>query len=52
MEAAKPDDSVEQRLQNLDPLISWTQALSQNLRLFRKSGYDKVVLSQLQAESA
>lgn len=47
MDAAKPNDSVEQRLKNLDPLISWAQALSQNLRLFRKTGYDKAALSKL-----
>ena len=35
MAAAKPGDSVDQRLRNLDPLMSWTQAFSQNLRLFR-----------------
>lgn len=51
MEAAKPGDSVDQRLKNLDPLISWTQALSQNLRLFRKTGYDKDALSKLRVNA-
>lgn len=51
MEAAKPGDSVDQRLNNLDPFISWAQALSQNLRLFRRKGYDKQALSKLQANA-
>lgn len=52
MDAAKPGDSVDQRLNNLDPFISWAQALSQNLRLFRRKGYDKQALSKLQANAA
>jgi hypothetical protein len=48
MDAAKPGDSVDQRLNSLDPFISWAQALSQNLRLFRRTGHDKVALSKLQ----
>lgn len=51
MDAAQPGDSIEQRLKNLDPLISWTQALSQNLRLFRSTGYDKETLSKLQVHA-
>ncbi|KIP95846.1 hypothetical protein RU09_00335 [Microbacterium sp. MEJ108Y] len=47
MAAAKPGDSVDQRLDNLDPFMSWAQALSQNLRLFRRTGYDKAALSKL-----
>jgi hypothetical protein len=47
MEASQPGDSVEQRLEVLDPFIAWTQALSQNLRLFRGTGYDKATLSKL-----
>lgn len=52
MEAAKPGGSVEQRVKSLDPLISWTQALSQNLRLFRRTGYDKEALTKLQGNAA
>ncbi|MFS4506598.1 hypothetical protein ACMA46_10220 [Clavibacter sp. Sh2141] len=51
MEAAKSDDSMQQRLTNLEPLISWAGALSQNLRLFRRSGYDKDALSKLQVNA-
>ena len=51
MAAAKPGDSVDQRLRNLDPLMSWTQAFSQNLRLFRSKGYDKDALSKLQSNA-
>ncbi|CCE76121.1 hypothetical protein [Clavibacter nebraskensis] len=47
MEAAKRDDNMQQRLTNLDPLISWAGALSQNLRLFRRTGYDKDALAKL-----
>jgi len=47
MEAAQPSDSVEQRLKNLDLLMTWTQALSQNVRRFRSTGYDKDALAKL-----
>jgi hypothetical protein len=45
---ANPGDTVEQRLEILDPLMSWAQALSQNLRRFRATGYDKQALPKLQ----
>lgn len=48
MEAAQPGDSVDQRLQNLDPLMTWTQALSQNVRRFRATGYDATALAKLE----
>jgi len=48
MDAAKPDDSAERRLENLDPLLRWAQAFSQNLRRFRAKGYDKQVLVELE----
>lgn len=51
MAEAKPGDSIEQRLRNLDPLMSWTQAFSQNLRLFRSKGYDKEALFKLQSNA-
>ena len=35
MEAAKPGDTVDVRVENLDPLMSWAHALSSNLRHFR-----------------
>ena len=51
MAAAKPGDGVDQRLENLDPMMSWAQALSQNLRHFRAVGYDKVALAKLQSNA-
>ena len=47
MVAARPGDSAEKRLEVLDLQITWAQALSQNLRLFRSKGYDKEALSRL-----
>ncbi|MEZ0141040.1 hypothetical protein AB1285_04300 [Microbacterium sp. NRRL B-14842] len=51
MDAAQPGDSVEQRLRNLDPLMSWTQALSQNVRRFRATGYDATALAKLESHA-
>lgn len=51
MDAAKPGDTVEQRLENLEPLMNWAQALSQNLRRFRATGYDKRALPKLQSQA-
>lgn len=51
MAAAKPGDSVEQRLKILDPLMTWAQALSQNLRLFRSKGYDREALGKLRSHA-
>ncbi|TFB54222.1 hypothetical protein [Cryobacterium sp. Sr3] len=51
MVTAKPGDSVEQRLENLDPLMNWAHALSQNLRHFRATGYDKQALPKLQSHA-
>lgn len=51
MEAAQHGDSVEQRLQNLDPLMSWTQALSQNVRRFRATGHDATALARLETHA-
>ena len=51
MEAAKPGDSVERRVANLDPLISWAHALSSNLRYFRSIGHDAAGLAKLQANA-
>ncbi len=52
MDAAQPGDTVERRLKVLDPLMSWAHAFSQNLRLFRNSGYDRQTLSKLQMYAA
>lgn len=47
METAKPGDSVEQRLINLDPLMTWAQALSSNLRHLKSKGPDPEALKKL-----
>lgn len=47
MEKARPGDSADKRLENLDLYITWAQALSQNLRRFRSTGYDKDALAKL-----
>lgn len=48
METGKPGDSVEQRVKNLDLLMSWAHALSGNLRHLRSTGHDVVALAKLQ----
>ena len=40
MAEGKPDDTVDQRLSNLDPYQRWAQVLGQDLRYFRASGFD------------
>lgn len=51
MEASAQGDTVEQRVKNLEPLMSWAHALSRNLRTFRSTGYDAGVLAELQANA-
>lgn len=51
MESARPGDGVEERLTQLDPLMSWAQALSQNLRLLRSTGHDEQVLRKLRVNA-
>lgn len=51
METAKPGDTVDQRVKNLDPLMSWAHALSSNLRHFRSIGHDAGLLGKLQANA-
>ncbi|MCT1957094.1 hypothetical protein [Kocuria rhizophila] len=48
MEAAKPGDTVGQRVNNLEPLMSWAHALSNNLRHFRSIGHNVDALVKLQ----
>ncbi|MEV8158107.1 hypothetical protein [Kocuria salsicia] len=48
MEAAKPGDTVDQRVNNLEPLMSWAHALSNNLRHFRSIGHNVDALAKLQ----
>lgn len=47
LKQAKPGDSIDRRLQNLEPLMSWAQALSQNLRYLRSKGHDGPALIEL-----
>lgn len=51
LEAAKPGDTVDQRVENLDPLMSWAHALSANLRHLRSVGHDANALAKLQANA-
>lgn len=51
MEQAKPNDSVEQRLQLLEPYHVWAQLLSSNLRRFRTVGYDADAAAKLRANA-
>ncbi|WP_255316735.1 hypothetical protein [Nesterenkonia sp. Act20] len=52
MEVAKPGDTVERHLKNLDPVMSWAQALSGNLRHFRSVGFEGRVLLRLRTHAA
>jgi hypothetical protein len=49
LETSTPTDDVEQRVRHLEPLMTWAQVLSQNLRLFRSTGYDAAVMRDLSA---
>lgn len=51
LEAARPNDSVDQRVANLEQLMSWAHALSSNLRRFRSVGFDASTLELLQANA-
>lgn len=51
MEVAKPGESVERRLETLDPLMSWANALSSNLRHLRSTGHDADALAKLQTNA-
>src|SRR5690606_34214783 len=47
MEQARPTDTIERRLHNLDPLLTWAQALSHNLRRLKVTGHDASALNKL-----
>jgi hypothetical protein len=47
-EAARPGDGIEERVNNLDPLMTWAQALSQNLRYFRAHGHNESAIKKLE----
>lgn len=51
MEVSEQRETVEQRVKNLEPLMSWAHALSINLRRFRSTGHDAEVLAELQANA-
>lgn len=48
IELSKPSDGVEKRLQNLELLSGWAQALSSNLRYLRSNGLDVEAMTKLQ----
>lgn len=47
MEQARPTDTIERRLDNLDPLMTWAQALSHNLRRLKVTGHGASALNKL-----
>lgn len=51
MDAARKNDTVDQRLANLEPYQRWAQVLSHNLRRFRKVGYDAGTVAELKASA-
>src|SRR5699024_12267153 len=51
MEAAKLGGTVDRRVANLDPLMSWAHALSSNLRHLRSVGHDAAALAKLQVNA-
>ncbi|MGB7447583.1 MAG: hypothetical protein WA892_00485 [Ornithinimicrobium sp.] len=51
MELARPTDTVDQRLKNLDPYLVWAQVLGGNLRRFRAVGYDAAAAAELRASA-
>lgn len=51
MEVSEQSATVEQRVRNLEPLMSWAHALSNNLRRFRSTGHDAAVFAELQANA-
>jgi hypothetical protein len=48
LEASQPGDTVEMRLEILEPYMLWAQLLSSNLRYFRKVGHDADAIGKLQ----
>lgn len=48
MESARPGASVDERLANLEPYQRWAQVLGQNLRHFRKVGFNPAAAALLQ----
>lgn len=52
MERSRPGDSVDQRVENLMPLMTWAQTLSSNLRNLRSTGHDTDALAKLTQHAA
>lgn len=52
MESATPGDTVEERLNKLDPYQRWAAVLGQNLRHFRATGYDGNAAEKLRQNAA
>ena len=52
MERAKPGDTVDERLNVLDPYQRWAQVLGMNLRRFRAVGYDGGAVTELREHAA
>ncbi len=49
MDAAAPNDTVEERLEKLEPVMTWAQAFSGNLRVLKSKGYNAEALEKLTA---
>lgn len=47
MDTAAPNDTVEERLEKLEPMMTWAQALSGNLRVLKSKGYNAEALEKL-----
>lgn len=47
LEQADPSDTLDERMEKLDPLFAWGMALSGNLRRLRKTGPDGDSMSKL-----
>lgn len=52
METQDGTDDIEQQVRNLEPLMTWAQALSSNLRLLRSKGHDAAALRALAANDS
>jgi len=52
METQDATDDIEQQVRNLEPLMTWAQALSSNLRHLRSNGHDSAALRALAANDS
>jgi hypothetical protein len=51
LEQSRPSDSTDRKLEILGPYQLWAQALSANLRVLRRRGYDPEAISELQSNA-